>query len=135
MSFDLTHGNSYLPTWRFLAGLEMGSKKRCHLDHAEQQVDLEQYRQSGHLVLDGALGSMPVHVVIPPYAQGRMKQRDIDESEVLEALALPRSSHGRGKAEGRFEVAGKTTRGRLRVIYERPAAEVVLVITPYMESD
>ena len=105
------------------------------MDHAEQQVDLEQYRQTGHLVLDGTLGSRPVHVVIPPHAQGRMKQRDIDKSEVLEALALPMSSHGGGKTDGRFEVAGKTSRGRLRVIYERPASNVVIVITTYLESD
>jgi len=86
-------------------------------------------------VLDGTLGLMPVHVAVPPYAQGRMKQRDIDESEVLEALALPRSSHGAGKMDGRFEVAGKTSRGRLRVIYEKPTPKIVLVITTHLESD
>jgi len=86
-------------------------------------------------VLAGTLGALQVEVVIPPYAQGRMKQRDIDESEVLEALALPRSSHGAGKTADRFEVAGKTNRGRLRVIYERPGLKVVLVITTYLESD
>jgi hypothetical protein len=105
------------------------------LDEIQQQVDLEQYRRSGHLVLDGTLGAAAVHVVIPPYAQGRMKQRDIDEGEVLEALALPRSSHGCGKTEGRFEVAGKTSRGHLRVIYEKPVPRVVVVITTYLESD
>jgi hypothetical protein len=86
-------------------------------------------------VLAGSLSAVPVDVVIPPYAQGRMKQRDIDGSEVLEALALHRSSHGAGRTEGRLEVAGKTSRGRLRVIYERPVPEVVLVITTYLESD
>ena len=105
------------------------------MDHPERQVDLDHYRQTGHLVLAGNLGTAPVHVVIPPYAQGRMKFRDIDASEVLEALALPRSSHGAGKTPGRFEVAGKTKRGRLRVIYEKPCSKVVLVITTYTESD
>jgi hypothetical protein len=78
---------------------------------------------------------MPVHVVITPYCQGRMKTRDIDESEVLEALALPRSSHGTGKTAGRLEAAGKTSRGMLRVIYERPDPKVVLVITTHLESN
>lgn len=111
------------------------SEERCRLDHAEQQVDLEQYRQTGHLVLAGFVGTAPVHVVIPLHAQGRMKLRDIDASEVLEALALPRSSHGAGKTPGRFEVAGKTSRGHLRVIYEKRHPKVVLVITTYLESD
>lgn len=105
------------------------------MDDTQQAADLEQYRATGHLVLDGTLGTAPVHVVIPPYAQGRMKQRDIDPSEVLEALALPRSSHGSGKTEGRYEVAGKTSRGHLRVVYEKPVARVVVVITTYLESD
>ena len=105
------------------------------MDRTEQQVELEQYRQTGHLVLASTLGATPVHVVIPPYAQARMKQRDIDKAEVLEALALPRSSHGRGKTEGRFEVGGETSRGRLRVIYERPVSGVVLVITTHQESN
>lgn len=105
------------------------------MDHAGQQVDLEHYRQTGHLVLDGYLGAAPAHVVIPPYAEGRMKFRDIDASEVLEALALPRSSHGAGKTPGRFEVAGKISRRLLRVIYEKPHSKVVLVITTYPESD
>jgi hypothetical protein len=105
------------------------------LDHAEQQVDLEHYRETGHLVLAGCLGATPVHVVIPPYAQGRMKLRDIDDSEVLEALRLRRSSHGAGKTPGRFEAAGKTSRGQLRVVYERPDPKVALVITTYLESD
>ena len=98
---------------------------------------LERYRETGHLVLEGKLGATSVAVVITPYAQERMKRRDIDRSEVLEALANPRSSHGRGKTEGRYEVAAKTARGRVpvRVIYERPFDEIVLVITTYPESD
>jgi hypothetical protein len=100
-----------------------------------QPVDLEQYRGTGHLVLEGKLGSISVAVVITPYAQERMKRRDIDQSEVLEALAHPPSSHGRGKAEGRYEVAAMTDRGRLRVIHERPTPEIVLVITTHPESD
>jgi hypothetical protein len=105
------------------------------LDHAEQQVDLEHYRQTGHLVLPGALAAKPVNVVIPPYAQGRMKLRDIDGSEVLEALSLPMSSHSAGKIEGRFEAAGKTSRGSLRVIYEKPEPNVVVVVTTHSESN
>jgi hypothetical protein len=64
-----------------------------------------------------------------------MKLRDIDKSEVLEGLALPRSSHGAGKTPGRFEVAGKTSRGQLRVVYEKPHPSIVLVITTYLESN
>lgn len=86
-------------------------------------------------MLAGTLGGVPVHVVITPYAQGRMKLRDVDETEVLETLALPRSSHGGGKTAGRFEAAGKTSRGPLRVIYEKPDPKVALVITTYPESD
>ena len=105
------------------------------MEHAEQQLDLDQYRQTGRLLLDGCLGKESVHVVIPEYALGRMKLRDIDALEVLEALALPRSSHAAGKTPGRFEAAGKTSRGRLRVVYERPHPGVVLVITTYTESE
>ena len=102
----------------------------------EQASDpLYQYRTTGHLVLEGKLSAISVAVVITPYAQERMKQRDIDDSEVLEALASSRSSHGRGKTEGRYEVAGKTVRGRVRVIYERPTADIVLVITTHPESE
>ena len=105
------------------------------MDHAEPQVDLEHYLQAGHVVLSGTLAVKPVHVLIPPYAQGRMKLRDIDGAEVLEALSLPMSSHSAGKTEGRFESAGKTSRGFLRVIYERPEPNVVVVITTYLESN
>ena len=84
-------------------------------------------------MLTGRLGTAPVHVVVPPYAQGRMKLRDIDVSEVLEALALPRSSHAAGKTPGRFEVGGKIARGQLRVIYEKPYSNAVVVITTYLE--
>jgi hypothetical protein len=98
-------------------------------------VDLEWYRQTGHLVLDGFLGSRRVHVAITSYAQGKMRRRDIDETEVLQALALPPSSHGRGKTEGRYEVAGPTDCGRIRVVYERPARELALVVTTHKEAD
>ena len=104
-------------------------------EQSGQRSDLERYRETGHLILDGRLGTTSVNVVITPYAQGRMRQRDVDEYEVLEALAHPPSSHGRGKTEGRYEVTGMTNRGRLRVIYERPTRDVVLIITAYPESD
>ena len=104
-------------------------------EQAGQPVDLEQYRRTRHLVLEGKLGLISVTVVITPYAEERMRRRDIDQSEVLEALAHPPSSHGRGKTEGRYEVAAMTDRGRLRVIYERPTPEIVLVITTHPESD
>jgi len=64
-----------------------------------------------------------------------MRLRDIDDLEVLQALTSPLSSHGSGKIAGRFEVAGMTDAGRLRVIYERPARDLVLVITTYRESE
>lgn len=99
----------------------------------EQQDALAQYREADHLVLDGYLAATAVSVMVPSHAQARMKQRDIDESEVLAALSSCRSSHGKGKTEGRFEVAAMTDRGRVRVIYERPADDVVLVITAYSE--
>ena len=100
----------------------------------EQPVDLDQYRATGHLVLHGKRGSISVAVVITPYAQERMRRRDIAQSEVLEVLAHPPSSHCGGKTQGRYEVAALTDRGRLRVIYERPTREIVLVITAYQES-
>ena len=99
-----------------------------------EPIDLERYRKTGHDVLEGKLGSTPVTVVITPYAQRRMRERDIEEAEVLEVLASPPSSHGRGKTERRYEVAAVTDRGRLRVIYERPAPSLVLVITTHPES-
>ena len=105
------------------------------MDQTDRDLDLERYREAGHSVLEGTLGLAAVHVVIPPYAQTRMKQRDIDELEVLEALALPQSSHGRGQTEGRYEVAGKTSRGPLSVVYLRPMPDIVLVITTHLESD
>lgn len=105
------------------------------MDQTDWEQDLAQYREAGHLVVESTLANVPVRVIIPPYAQTRMKQRDIDESEVLEALALPASSHCRGKIDGRHEVAGKTSRGPLRVVYERPDPAIVLIITTHMESD
>jgi hypothetical protein len=102
---------------------------------ADDPPDLEWYRHTGHIVLEGRLGRLPVSVVITPYAQARMCRRDIDEAEVLQVLAHPPSSHGRGKIEGRFEAAGMTDRGRVRVVYDRPTRQVVLVITMYPETD
>ena len=104
-------------------------------DQPGSPIDLDHYRRTGHLVLEGHLGSLPVTVVITFYAQGRMRQRDIDQSEVLQALASPPSSHGRGKTEGRYEVAAMTDRGRLRVIYKRTSREVVLVVTTHLDSN
>lgn len=104
-------------------------------DARAEPADLEPYRQAGHVVLLGFLGSRPVHVVITPYAQAKMRRRDIDETEVLQALALPPSSHARGKTKDRYEVAGPTDCGRIRVVYERPAREVALVITTHREAD
>lgn len=75
--------------------------------------------------MDGRLGAISVTVVITPYAQGRMTRRDIDPSEVLEVLAQP--------TEGRYEVAAVTDRGTVRVIYERPVPDIVLVITSHTE--
>lgn len=104
------------------------------MDPSDRDLALKRYRETEHVVLEGTLATIPIHVVITPYAQGRMKTRDIDESELLEVLALPRSSHGRGKNEGRCEVAGKTFRGHLRVVYELPMPEIVLIITTHLES-
>jgi hypothetical protein len=111
------------------------SGKRDAALNRDQQGVLEQYLEAGHLVLDGSLGATAVSVVITPYAQARMRQRDIDEAELLAALADRPSSHGKGKTDGRFEVAAITDRGRVRVIYERPTPEIVLVITAYPELD
>lgn len=104
-------------------------------DPARSFVALADYRRTGHLVVDGQVASVPVSVVITPYAQGRMTQRDIDQAEVVQALASPPSSHGRGKTQGRYEVVATTDRGRLRVVYERPSPEIVLVITTHPEPD
>jgi len=101
---------------------------------AREPVDLDWYRSTDHLVLEGRLGDEPATVVITPYTQGRMTLRDVDVSEVLEVLARPRSTHRTGQTSGRYEVASTTDRGELRVIYERPARDVVLVITVYPES-
>ena len=100
-----------------------------------QRDDLERYRRSGHLVLRGRLAARPVFVVITPYAQRRMNQRDIDEDEILAALTLPRSSHEQGRTEGRHEVAGDTGWSVLRVIYERPMPDTVVVVTAYPEFE
>ena len=102
---------------------------------AGEPVDLEQYRRTGHLLLEGKLGDDPVIVVLTPYTQGRMTLRDVGDTEVLKVLAQPRSTHGTGRTSGRYEVAGATDRGRIRVVYERPARDVVLVITVYPESE
>lgn len=102
---------------------------------AGESVDPGRYRRTGHLVLEGKLGDDSVIVVITPYTQGRMTLRDVGATEVLEVLAKPRSTHGTGKTSGRYEVAGATDRGRIRVVYERPARDTVLVITVYPESE
>ena len=74
-------------------------------------------------------------MVIPSYALGRMRLRDIDQSEVLEVLAAPRSAHGRGRTPGRHEIAWSTDRGRIRVVYERPERGIIVVITTYPEPE
>lgn len=102
---------------------------------AGEPLDLDRYRRTGHLVLEGKLGDDSVTVVMTPYTQGRMTLRDVDATEVLEVLAQPRSTHGTGRTSGRYEVAGVTDRGRIRVVYEQPARDVVLVITVYPESE
>ena len=102
---------------------------------ASEPGDLDRYRKTGHLVMEGKLGDEPVIVVMTPYAQGRMTLRDLEATEVLEVLAKPRSTHGAGRTSGRYEVAGATDRGRVQVVYERPARNVVLVITVYPESE
>lgn len=99
------------------------------------EPDLDRYRRTGHVVLEGKLGDEPVIVVMTPYTQGRMTLRDVEAAEVLEVLAQPRSTHGAGSTSGRYEVAGATDRGRIRVVYERPARNVVLVITVCPESE
>jgi hypothetical protein len=48
-----------------------------------EPVDLDRYRRTGHLVLEGKLGDDSVIVVITPYTQGRMTLRDVDATEVL----------------------------------------------------
>jgi hypothetical protein len=100
----------------------------------EQRDVLHQYLATGHVVLDGYLAATAVSVVVPPYAEARMRQRDIDEAELIAVLSTCRSSHGKGKTEGRFEVAAITDRGRVRVIYERPSPQIVVVITAYPEQ-
>jgi hypothetical protein len=122
-------------SWRAQPTVERWDCRLTQNERAGDPVDLDQYRESGHLVLKGELGSIVVTVVITPYAQERMRRRDIDETEVLQALACSPSSHGRGKTQGRFEVAGMTDRGRVRVIYERPTRDIVLVITTHSEPD
>lgn len=102
---------------------------------AGEPVDLDRYRSTGHLVLEGKLGDESVTVVMTPYTQGRMTLRDVDVPEVLEVLARRRSTHRTGRTSGRYEVAGATDRGQIRVVYERPARDVVLVITVYPESE
>lgn len=101
---------------------------------AGQSVDLERYRETGCLILEGKRAAATVTVVILRHAQESMKAQDIDECEVLQALEYPPSSHARRK-DGRHEVAGMTDRGRLRVIYKRPTPDIVLVITAYPEPD
>jgi hypothetical protein len=97
-------------------------------------VDLDWYRETGHLLLPGKLGDEPVIVAITPYTQGRMTLRDVDETEVLQVLAQSRSMHGSGKTAGRYEVAGMTDRGRIRAVYKRPARDLVVVITVHPEA-
>lgn len=98
-----------------------------------QRDDLELYRQSGHIVLEGRLARRPAYVVITPYAQKRMLQREIEEHEILDTLATPQSGHLQGKEEGRHEVVGDLVRGTIRIVYEQPAADIVLIVTTYPE--
>lgn len=99
-------------------------------------MDLDAYRSSGDAVLDGKLGDEAVVVVVILFhALGRMKQRDIDQAEVLEVLAAPRSAHGSGQGQGRHEAVWVTDRGRIRVVYEKPEPGIVVVITTYPEAE
>lgn len=140
MTTSLSFGCDQRRWWALGALWERGDygpkrKRLTGQGDAGNPVDLEWYRRTGHLVLEGELGDDSVIVVITPYTQGRMTLRDVEDTEVLGVLAQPRSAHGTGKTSGRYEVAGVTDRGRIRVVYERPARDVVLVITVYPESE
>jgi hypothetical protein len=105
------------------------------LGEVDQRLDLKHFRNTGHWVRDARLASTPVFVVFTPYVQRRMQEREIDEFEVLQVLALPRAQHCPDKEEGRYEVEGTAERGPLCVIYERPAVDIVLIVTTFADLD
>jgi len=96
-------------------------------------LGLERYLRQGCLLLRGFLGSTPVTVIVPAHAQDRMRQRDILDGELLELLARPRSSHGRGKIPTHQEVGWRIGRRHLHVVYRCLSSDVVLVVTVYQE--
>jgi hypothetical protein len=98
-------------------------------------ADLASYYNSEHLILQAYVAKDPVAVAITPYALERMKQRDIENEDIVSVLAMPRSSHGRGKTPGRFEAVGETLRGRVRVVYERKSQDLAVIITAFRESE
>lgn len=91
------------------------------------------YEGLGCEVLAGRLGGQDAAIVFTPYAQQRMRERDIDPEEVLDLLSRPLSSHERGQVAHRREVAAAIGPRRIRVVYERPTVSIVKVITAHQD--
>jgi hypothetical protein len=92
-------------------------------------TDPDWYRERGYLVIKGQLGEVPVTIVISPYVQERMQERDVIQDEVLDLLARPLSSHKRGSRADRREVIAPAGRRTLKAVYERFSSDWVVLIT------
>ena len=104
----------------------------CTEEEAEA-LGLAEYLRTGHLLLRGFLGSLPVTVAVTRYAQQKMERRDIIVEEILELLARPLSSHSPGQRENRFEVTYQIDRRLLHAIYDRKTKDFAVVVTAYQE--
>lgn len=94
---------------------------------------IERHVAAGCSVHQGRVGTREATIIITPYCHERMTQRDLDDSDVLQILEQPPSSHGAGKTAGRREVWGNIDRRKIRLVYEQLDREIFKVITAYQE--
>jgi hypothetical protein len=96
-------------------------------------TDWSLYESGNYVFLEGKVAAVRVVVILDDHPQSRLRLRDIDEAELLQVLALPKSSHKGGRKLGRFEAAGRIESKDLRVVYKWVAECAIEIITAFWE--
>jgi hypothetical protein len=96
-------------------------------------ADWSLYESGGYVLLEGRVAGERAVVILDDHPQSRLRLRDIDDAELRQVLALPKSSHKSGRKAGRFEVAGRVEKRNLRVVYKWVAECAFEIITAFWE--
>lgn len=111
----------------------MGSDSSAWWREIAPDADWPLYEAGGYVLLEGRLAGEQAVVILDDHPQSRLRLRNIDDAELLQVLALPKSSHKSGRKAGRFEVAGRIERRNLRVVYKWVAERAIEIITAFWE--